>query len=349
MSYTLSWIDLPVDDYTLVLGYQSKDVQTLNQLINSYHDLPKGSEEAIEPRIEILQQVIAHLEGWLQERLTGVEKVKHLKWVQEIAANKCHYLQKLKKLYSTQQHTEEQLYNYHHDVAELTDPSYEPVILNSQCFFSLKMREYWGDFWLESIDPCHRRLTPFYRQWLRAKEQKQTTHPFFLWLETQERPRYVPTVRYLTDAEKTGAAVHVSNGLVYHHNQPANWNEPNERYLFGIDLKKNIFVAREGEGCSHSSFTHGKPVLGAGLFKATNGQLTSIALESGHYLPSVEVGYQIIRILQEKQVDWPAELEVVYFHDRNKYTARIAANQLCDLSTFSLAIEQSRGAPCTAV
>jgi DNA-binding XRE family transcriptional regulator len=114
----------------------------------------------------------------------------------------------------------------------------------------------------------------------------------------------------------------------------ANFNEPGKRYLFAIDLKGDLYVAEEGIGISHSSFTCGKPVLGGGLLQIVQGQIKSVALESGHYMPNVEIGYQILKIFEEKGAALPNPLEVIFFHDRNKYKKEFDASPLPSLEGF---------------
>jgi|GEM_PF-3036959 len=59
------------------------------------------------------------------------------------------------------------------------------------------MRKYWGDFWFETLDPCHRRLTPFLDSWKTLKKFNPEIPHFFLWLENQHIPKYVPHITYL--------------------------------------------------------------------------------------------------------------------------------------------------------
>ncbi|MBS0652364.1 MAG: hypothetical protein JSR39_02430 [Verrucomicrobia bacterium] len=121
----------------------------------------------------------------------------------------------------------------------------------------------------------------------------------------------------------------------------AHFNVPSKRYLFSIDLTGEIYAAEEGLGISHSSFTGGRPVLGAGLLQIDQGQLTSLALESGHYMPSMEIGHQILKIFEEKGALLPSNLEVVFFYDRNKYKAELAASPLPSLEQFKEILESA--------
>lgn len=337
-----NWIDLPDDDYVLVLGFSNKNSRKLNEIIKSYNKIKKDCLHKIKNRIAALSKIEDFLNNWIDHDLSGVEKVKHLKWIIEIAASKASYLEGLEKIYSQTLHSDTSIENYHQDVNKLNDLNFSPVFLNKECFFSLKMREYWGDFWLESLDPCHRKLSPFYKSWKLEKKQNTTTPHFFLWLENQHLPKYIPKVRYLNEKELANSKVTIHNGMLWYQGSLANWNNSSERYLFAIDLEKQLFVAKESDGCSHSSFTHGRPVLGAGLLEAKEGQLISIALESGHYLPSVEIGYQICSILKDLGIIWPKTLEIIYFFNRNKHSTFINKSSLNSLNNFIEELKQSR-------
>ena len=98
MERELDWIDLPNEDYTQVLGYTTPGSVRLNELLKSYNLLPKGREDSLIPRIDLLAQVEAWINNWINGQLSGVEKTKHLLWVSEIASKKRRYLEALKAL-----------------------------------------------------------------------------------------------------------------------------------------------------------------------------------------------------------------------------------------------------------
>lgn len=324
----IDWIDLPNENYVDVLGYETSHSKKLSQLIENYNAIQKDQENNLDERVLRLEQILSFLKNWIENELSGIEKKKHLNWLYSIAEGKKNYLSALKNIYREKKHAESSLKSYHSDPRDLIDKKFQPIVLNNRRLFSLKMREYWGDFWIESLDPCHRRLTPFYDQWMRESEKNKEIPHFFLWLENQHIPKYVPKVIYIEEKELPQFLVHVDDfGFLHYRNQLAEFSAQGVRYLFAIDLKKNIFVAEENQGYSHSSFTSGRPVLGAGLLNVEKGRLKGIALESGHYLPSVETGFQILQILVEKNTLFPNQLELTYFHDRNKYTALLNYNE----------------------
>lgn len=333
----IDWVDLPQDDYVTVLGYETPQTIELNTLIKKYNTIPKDQVDTLACRIRKLDQITAFIENWLAVSLTPRDKPKHLKWLSEIAVNKRNYLLKLQDIYQNGKHEKEYQEKELCTIDELTN--YQPVVLNNFRCFSLKMREYWGDFWFEALDPCHRRLTPFLEQWRALKDPPH----FFLWLETQHIPKYVPAVTYLQGQALEEKRIIIKNGAFWQKSSPVNFDDPKKRYLFAINLKGDLYGAEEVEGISHSSFTSGKPVLGAGLFHISRGQLIALALESGHYLPSVEIGYQMIKIWEENGLRLPKVLKLAFFFDRNKYIAELTPDEMVDFKTFHQVLQEAIG------
>jgi hypothetical protein len=340
---TISWIDLPDDNYLDVLGYQTMNTQELNTLIQKYNQITKDQAVTLPCRIKKLNHVIEFIQEWIEKRLEPIDKKKHLLWIADIAVKKRNYLSALLDIYENHRYQESSQYNYHHDISRLKDKSKQAVILNNQRFFSLKMKEYWGDFWFETLDPCHRRLTPFLDQWRALKKVDGNLPHFFMWLETQHLPKYVPQVTYLKNGELEKCRLMIKNGCFWEKTEnewiKANFNQAGKRYLFSIDLDGEIYAKEEGEGISHSSFTSGQPVLGAGLLQIRDGMLASLALESGHYMPTSDVGFQIFKIFEEKGARFPEQVEVIFFFDRNKYHAEITPSDLRSCEQFKKVLE----------
>lgn len=339
----VDWIDLPDDNYIAVLGYETPHTIALNALVKEYSQIRKDQIDTLSYRIQKLDQIVEFVLDWIQNKLSPIDKKKHLTWIAEIADKKRNYLSCLLDIYVNKRHEAESQHFYHQDISSQKDRSYQAVILNNFRYFSLKLREYWGDFWFESLDPCHRRLTPFLDQWREFKAVDNEIPHFFLWLETQHIPHYVPRVKYLKDDELEKTRVVIKDGLFWEKTDSewslANFNAPAHRYLFAINLQGEIFVADAETGVSHSSFTCGGPVLGAGLLQVTVGQLTTLVLESGHYLPSIEIGHQILRLFEQKGARLPHNLEMVFFYDRNKYRIELAASPLPNFEQFKQALE----------
>ncbi len=339
----IDWIDLPDDNYIAVLGYETPNVLALDALIKKYNQIPKDRVDTISCRIKKLNRIIERIEDWVSDRIEVIDKKKHLLWIFGIAVRKRNYLDKLQAIYVNNLHENDSLTAFHNSFSGLYDSSKIPVVLNNDRFFSLKLREYWGDFWFESLDPCHRRLTPFLDEWKAVCEKDITAPHFFLWLENQHLPKYIPRVRYLDDDELEKRRVVIKDGLFWEKSDfdwtPANFTDTSKRYLLCISLGGEIFIGEEEEGISHSSFTSGKPVLGAGLLHIQDGRLRSLALESGHYMPTPEIGYQVLKIFEEKGAYLPSDLQIVFFFDRNKYKTEFSAAPLPSLERFKEILE----------
>lgn len=341
----IDWIDIPNEDFSIVLGYETVYTETLTQLVHDYHNLPKDQIAPLSTRIEKLDTIISFIDDWTNNKLQPKDKPKHLLWISEICSKKRNYLSELLDIYKNNRHLDESQTNYHQNINALVDKSRKVVFLTNHRYFSLKMREYWGDFWYETLDPCHRRLTPFLDQWRALKNSQPFIPHFFLWLETQNIPKYVPRVKYLNNDELEKQRVVIKDGLFWEKTDGewvlADYNEINKRYLFSINLKEEIYIAEEGLGVSHSSFTCGQPVLGAGLISINKGQCISLALESGHYMPTLEIGYQIVQIFLSKGAFFSNGLEIIFFYDRNKYKANLSSDQLISFEKFKAVLESA--------
>lgn len=334
----VDWIDLPDDNFVAILGYETANTIELSKKIKTYNSLKKSVEETLSNRIIHLEEIIFFVTDWINHNISVTDKKKHLNWIVEIATKKRNYLIALSKLYSNNKHLQDAQNAYHTDTSLQSNAKRTAIILTNHRFFSLKMREYWGDFWFESLDPCHRRLTPFLKQW----EKVNNPPHFFLWLEDQYIPKYIPRVIYLQNNALKRTILHIHNGLIYNRDkEPIHFPDPKKRFLFSIDLDETIYATEERDDISHSSFTSGRPILGAGFFVINKGYLRGIALESGHYMPTTAIGFQIITILQDQGVTFPEILELIFFYDRNKYTAFLTQDDLKDFSSFEIALEQT--------
>jgi hypothetical protein len=74
-----------------------------------------------------------------------------------------------------------------------------------------------------------------------------------------------------------------------------------------------IYLAEASSTIRHPSLSHGKPILGAGSIQVHEGTLTQLILGSGHYLPHVTENQQTLRILLEKGLHIPKNMEIFYY------------------------------------
>lgn len=308
-AFALDWIDLPQADYHRIIGSDDKEIDHLNDLIDAYHTLDKMN---LETRIHHLMAISTYLKRLKQDNANLLNK---------LVQNKLDYLKKIVEL-----PTDEEIEAYH--TSSLCDPSCKPMVLRNELSYSLKMKEFWGEFWVETADPCHRRLGNIYHHWLTTNPESKSYRSFFLWLETQWLDKHIPIVRYFDDRE-----------LEAYRMTELRDTSKEVRHLFIIDLKKELFVVPAKEGIWHSSLSRGRPVLGSGLISIEGGQIKKIAFESGHYLPTIEMGYQSLQLLMEKGYPFAEPFDICYFEDRKKYKISISKKCLFEYNAFICALQ----------
>jgi len=328
---SIDWIEPPKTDYHQIIGSQAKEIDTLNRLVEAYHGICKC---LLTKRIEKLEEISAFLAQLMQDETFAPCK-STLNLLNELVTKKGNYLKKL-----TQLPSDEEIEAYHCDTSYLGDSNYQAMILRKDLNFSLKMREFWGAFWLETVDPCHRRLGNHYHHWLNTNPSSKTYFAFFLWLEKKKIDTHIPVVRYFDDQELEDCRLSVLNGRLMKKLAPLT-TQTNVRNLFVIDLKKELFLAAREEGVWHTSLSRGRPVLASGLLDVENGIVTRVAFESGHYLPDLSLGYQTLQLLVEKGVSFSDPFEVIYFEDRKKYKIPISKECLFEYNAFIYAIHDS--------
>lgn len=323
----IDWIDIPQADYKIILASQEVEIENLNQLIDHYHSIDKFS---LEKRISVLDMIRDHLSD-----LSKQEKFTHQKstilFLKRALQRKREYLKQLLEMPS-----DETIMHYHLDIGHISDLCFQPIFLRNNNSYSLKMKEFWGNFWLESIDPCHRRLANYYQFWLNTKPISKTYQSFFLWLESQPIPKNVPIVEYYSDTQLQACHITSVDGYLKKSgtNELVN-TDPSKRNIFIINLSKELYLETWREGIWHTTLSRGKPVLGTGLLQIKQGVITTIAFESGHYMPSLEQGFQSLQIFREQGVHFAEPFEVIFFENRNKYKISLFANDIEQYQKFN--------------
>ena len=302
-------------------------------MIEQYHAIDKAVPDKLQMRIALLNSIASYL-GLLEDQSKFDRQKGAIGLFKQAVLSKKNYLDRLLEI-----PCDEAIDSYHFDTSKLLDPRYKPLFLRNDITYSLKMREFWGKFWLESIDPGHRRLANFYQFWLNTKPLCQSYQSFFLWLESQPIPKNVPSVLYYSDAQIERCRVELRNGyLANPHTQALITTDPSVRNLFVIHLSKELYFAPWKEGIWHTTLSQGKPLLGAGLLHIENGVIRSVPFESGHYLPSLEESFQSLQILKDRGARFSEPFEVVYFENRNKYKVSLSMKDLETFEIFSQAI-----------
>ena len=342
MNNKLSWVDLPQGDFSQILGYQNEQIVALDNLMSAYHDLEKDDEDSLAIRVERLEDLIEYLQDWLAHHTTKADKLKHLITLKDIAEQKRNYLLALVKISQIEDMTT-YLRDYHQP-SNLPQSHIKHITLNPLRLYSVKKRAYWGDFWWVSLDPCHRQLTSYLMVWENSvKHGSSRAIDFFLWLETQQVPNESPLEYYYTKQDIERSLIKIQNGRLctYHDGKYylANFNKPNKKYLYVVSVNGSIHIAEEADDIYHSSFFSGQPVQSAGKINVVDGQVIAVSFESGHYIPSIKVGYQLFEVLSKQGAQLLDNVEVSYFYERNKYTTYVEKQFLQSFEDFEKRLE----------
>ncbi len=315
------WIDIPITEYAYLLDTKEEEVKELEWIAIQYHELDFSSLENLEKKVELLR-AMANNSCFQDVNHPLLQRIK----------GRIAYLEAISHLPNSMEWEE-----FHYDLAGKSDFSYEPLFLRNEGHFSPKMREYWGDFWIESIDPCHRRLGHYYQIFLQSGPPDNDPLSFFLWLESQHVPPYMPQVTYLSEKELSASVAIPDKGLLVSQELHTPITTSEKAY-FVLDLTKTLRLVASRPGIWHTSLSHGKPVLGVGLIGLEGGRVKEISFMTGHYLPSLEQSYQIIRFLIEEDVSFVDPVEVTYFANRKRYRAVISNEVLYPFAKFQQAI-----------
>lgn len=313
ISAYIHWEDPPSSGYEEIFGIKIYEVEYLAQ---KYHKIPKDKVEFISLRISALDEIIKKLDDYKENPAAIL--------LQKQISAKVAYLTALRNLPS-----KEKIIKYH------TSNNPNALTLRNNITYSLKMHEYWGAFWLESIDPCHRRLAHYYVIWKEQNPECKDYLPFFLWLEMQYIPPSILSVKYLNEKERAMFEATIENGKIISKQSKALISTGSVvKYIYIITLDEQLYIAPWGNTIWHTSFSCGKPVLGSGLLTIENGIITGISFESGHYLPSIEQGYRSLNWFQNHDVFIENPLQITYFLNRKKYTILLSEKEYSDYPYF---------------
>lgn len=155
------------------------------------------------------------------------------------------------------------------------------------------------------------------------------------YLENQQGKTQRASISYLNDEQKSESKTTIKDGLIYLDNNPVTTpalyggpregvEEPkdyhqrkeNKHYIiYAMDVDKNLYLREESTEdlhIRHSSFLRGAPVLCAGKIEIADGQLKLITTDSGHYKPTANDMYKLVKALDDKGVDL-SKVDVVIF------------------------------------
>lgn len=188
---------------------------------------------------------------------------------------------------------------------------------------------------IEKVDPKHRAA------WLLKKaievyNEKKPAEGLFEWLDSlpeferivvmrggsanndilkpSELPQFLKGVKYLDDAARPSYAVSIERGRLLKGDVPYDTRDETTVHsgvgwaVFVQSPKtKTFYTGSHAKGqFHHSSFLAGEPVMSAGEWKVTDGQLKLITSKSGHYKPDIEDMIAALESLRAVQVDLSA-------------------------------------------
>lgn len=191
---------------------------------------------------------------------------------------------------------------------------YEKRYLNNESLYDFKNNNYWGELWLEMLDPAHRELDFYKHQWLKDK----STEPFFTYLEKQNISHREPYINFVLDNELDSHKAQINNGLLHLGanalTSPDILDRHNET-LFIINENTDIIVGISSPTKRHVSLSRGAPVLGGGLLVVKNGQIQEVKGNSGHYLFYTSHMLQTLEILKQKGIQLNDDIKITNFID----------------------------------
>lgn len=318
--HEVSWIDLPEDDLKIILYKYDEVLTPVNNLIKTYHQISKSSFKKINNRVNLLKNIAESFKK-IQETTTD----KYIKDVAEVLSTvsikKANYLQAIKQLKVRKYDA----YKKAIFSEELILKGYIPLKLHNIRKFDHKTLEVWGEFFLEAIDPCHRRLMTYFDAW-RHDNPSAPIINFFLWLEDKNVPRFIPSILLLDENTLLECEIFIKNNVVCNkEGNPINTIDSKDEYIFIITHDLRILACTAKKLIRHPSLSHYKNILGAGAFAIEKGCIVKLSFESGHYIPQIIHFIQTIKILETKSLILPDDLELIYYENFERILSTIGA------------------------
>lgn len=277
----IAFIDIPDNEILQTLNINTR----VCNVLKSYNKCSKNKIFDLTERIILLNAALTYVEN---------EETLHESYLKEHIAHKKNYLSCLKKSYDRGILTKD-TYIYNQELItpffKASSTSEELLTLGNQVKYNAKLNRQYGEYWLETVDPCHRPYMETYKKfWLESgispKEQ-----PFFLWLENKIQPN-IPQIQYILPKEKYLYEIHLHNGSFY---QKGQLLQTNNLSCFVIDEHGKYYLGMPNKFLRHTSFSYGRPVMFAGEAQFSNGQISQLANFSGHYCPNAKDTYRAIQ------------------------------------------------------
>ena len=319
----ISWTDLPQHNLIEVLHDYDSMLDALNKIIQNYHKIQKISWKLIDLRIRYLSDIREHaLKIYKNIDQDYLYKVAFK--ISKIAESKINYLRKLEYLNAGGFQKQKQMIL---DPTHISD-KFTPLILNNVKKYNYKTEEIWGEYLIEGIDPCHRRLmNSYYDLWFREFTNDYLPN-FFLWLEDKNISVLHPMIKLFSPDDLDKHKVTIKEGKLYYSKNnlistqidksndfPSKGPSFYKEHIFIIDGKAQVYLCYSNREIAHPSLSHYRPIIGSGKIFLEEGIIKRISFDSGHYLPNGNHCVQNIKLLQSKGVQFNSQIRVDYFND----------------------------------
>ena len=315
------WVDPPRFEELQAAPFFGALGGELKDRLSAYHLIPKDS-------IPDLAQRAARLSGlaaWLSNSPCDKRLEAWIRTIEVLSAAKALHLQALDRIFQERRQEREYLHAYHHATDGWEDTRFRPIVLTERRYFWPEYGTYLGDYWMETLDPCHRHLPHMHAFWERLAAKGYPLPHYLLWLEENHTIAHKAWMRFLSPEEQKERRILIdSEGhLTNARGRPLDCTD-SQHFFFVIDLAKTLFAARAEPHLCHSSFTRGGPVLASGALQARAGRLTHIKFESGHYLAGPAEWWQALQIFLEAGVHFGDGVRITVF-DKFRYISRVLA------------------------
>ena len=309
------WVEIPRFEELQCGSWWGEWTFPLQKALDTYHQTPKTVASELTAR---RQQLEALTLSW--EKLSWPDGLdRWALWLLKRFRGKAAFLSALEQIFKEGWHESAALSSYHRPA-----PSSEAVrslSLTQHRYVCPERGSFWGDYWMQTLDPCHRYLPDLHRHWEDMSRTGTQLPPYLLWLEQYSGTEAAPFFYYFSDAEQGASRILVQDGqLCQVSGRPLHCSE-RQHYLFVIDLDRQIYAQREAPHLCHASFTRGRPVLASGVFQVREGRLFHLKFESGHYLSGLDDWKQALQLFHEAGVRWPEGARLT-LHDRYRFISR---------------------------
>jgi hypothetical protein len=164
-------------------------------------------------------------------------------------------------------------------------------------------------YWQEALLPMHpsgAQLEDFFDAW----KGSRSTLSFEDWFMQRPARLHPPSLKYLSEPERSAYAVTFEGGRVFQSGRPLVTDafESDKRSHAAIYVILSDGIMYVGpyllDRFQHSCFNGGRPVIGAGEIKTTaDGTIIELSSKSGHYKPTADQLHDAVEFLQRRGID----------------------------------------------